>query len=81
MIECHLERLHSAHGQSGHGAVIAIGKGAKCLIDKGNQRLGHIVFESAHPLLHDFDEVRPAKRLAGEVRHHVPDASSHSHWP
>src|ERR1022692_4099423 len=40
VIECNLERLHAAHRQPGHGAMITVGDGPEVRVDVWNQGLG-----------------------------------------
>ena len=67
MIEGHLERLHAAHRQPGHGAMIAIRQRPEMRINKWNQCLCHIVFKGRRHLLHRLHHLRRAEGFPGQI--------------
>src|ERR1039457_1707068 len=67
MVECDLKGLHSAHGKTGHGTMIAVGHGSEVGINIGDKDLGHIVLECLRHLLHRLHHLGRAKGFPGQV--------------
>ena len=67
MVQRDLERLHPAHRQPGHGAVVAIGERPVGRVDERDQRLRDVVLERLRHVLHGLPHLGRAERLAGQV--------------
>ena len=67
MVQRDLERLHAAHRQAGHGAVVAVRDRAVGRVDERDEGLRHVVLERLGHVLHGLPHLRRAERLSGQV--------------